>query len=158
MKIFIYSLFILCLISIISPVQIFADTILNFYMNDFYSKSNEASQILREIENTLKEGSRSKVCSRQREAAKLGLLANESLIKAYEIEGAQPPMSIIKASQQRWESILNECWKNIGEYIKFLNLHSYRFTDERYFGFNAINTLKNRINKNTKHKNKNNWA
>ena len=109
MKIFIYSLFVLCLISIISPVQIYADTTLDFYMNDFYSKSNEASQILKEIENTLKEGSRDKVCSRQREAAKLGLLANKSLIKAFEIEGAQPPMSAIKASQQRWESILNEC-------------------------------------------------
>ena len=109
MKIFISSLFVLCLISIISPVQIYADTTLDFYMNDFYSKSNEASQILREIENTLKEGSRDKVCSRQREAAKLGLLANKSLIKAFEIEGAQPPMSAIKASQQRWESIMNEC-------------------------------------------------
>ena len=109
MKIFVYSLFILCLISTISPVQIHADTTLDFYMNDFYSKSNEASQILREIENTLKEGSRDKVCSRQREAAKLGLLANKSLIKAFEIEGAQPPMSAIKANQQRWESILNEC-------------------------------------------------
>ena len=97
------------LILIISPVQIYADTTLDFYMNDFYSKSNEASQILKEIENTLKEGSRDKVCSRQREAAKLGLLANKSLIKAFEIEGAQPPMSAIKASQQRWESILNEC-------------------------------------------------
>ena len=109
MKIFIYSLFVLCLISIISPVQIYADTTLDFYMNDFYSKSNEASQILKEIENTLKEGSRNKVCSRQREAAKLGLLANKSLIKAFEIEGVQPPMSAIKASQQRWQSILNEC-------------------------------------------------
>ena len=109
MKIFIYSLFVLCLISIIYPVEIYANTTLDFYMNDFYSKSNEASQILREVENTLKEGSREKVCSRQREAAKLGLLANKSLIKAFEIEGAQPPMSAIKASQQRWESILNEC-------------------------------------------------
>ena len=109
MKIFIYSLFVLCLISIIYPVEIYANTTLDFYMNDFYSKSNEASQILKEIENTLKEGSRDKVCSRQREAAKLGLLANKSLIKAFEIEGAQPPMSAIKASQQRWESILSEC-------------------------------------------------
>ena len=109
MKIFIYSLFVLCLISIIYPVEIYANTTLDFYMNDFYSKSNEASQILKEIENTLKEGSRDKVCSRQREAAKLGLLANKSLIKAFEIEGVQPPMSAIKASQQRWESILNEC-------------------------------------------------
>ena len=93
----------------ISPIQIFADTALDVYMNDFYSKSNEAGQILEEIEITLKEGSREKVCSRQREAARLGLLANKSLIKAFEIEGSQPPMRVIKASQQRWEAILNEC-------------------------------------------------
>ena len=40
---------------------------------------------------------------------RLGILANKSLIKAYEIEGSNPPMQAIKASQQRWESILNEC-------------------------------------------------
>ena len=109
MKIFIFKIFIVCLVIVISPVQIFADTVLDVYMNDFYSKSNEASKILKEIEDTLKEGSRKKVCSRQREAARLGLLANESLIKAFEIEGANPPMNAIKASQKRWESILNEC-------------------------------------------------
>ena len=109
MKIFIFTSFIVCLITIISPTQIFAETALDIYMNDFYSKSNKASQILKEIENNLKEGSREKVCTRQREAAKLGLLANKSLIKAFEMEGAQPPMKAIKASQQRWESILNEC-------------------------------------------------
>ena len=109
MKIFIFTSFIVYLIAIISPIQIFANTALNFYMNDFYSKSNEARQILKEIENSLKEGSRKKVCSRQREAARLGLLANKSLIKAFEIEGSDPPMQAIKESQQRWESILNEC-------------------------------------------------
>ena len=109
MKIFICTSFLVCLVTIISPVKIFADTALNVYMNDFYSKSNEASQILKEIEDTLKEGSRKKVCSRQREAARLGLLANKSLIKAFEIEGANPPMQSIKVSQRIWESILNEC-------------------------------------------------
>ena len=109
MKMIIYTCFLICLITIISPIQIFADTALDVYMNDFYSKSNQASQILKEIENSLKEGSRKKVCSRQREAARLGLLANKSLIKAFEIEGVQPPMQAIKASQQRWESILSEC-------------------------------------------------
>ena len=106
MKIFIFTIFI---VSLISPIQIFANTELDFYINDFYSKSNEASLILKEIENSLKEGSRKNVCSMQREAARLGLLANKSLIKAFEIEGAQPPMSAIKATQQRWESLLNEC-------------------------------------------------
>ena len=109
MKIFVFASFIVFLVTIIFPVENFADTALDVYMNDFYSKSNEASQILKEIENSLKEGSRKKVCSRQREAARLGLLANKSLIKAFEIEGANPPMQIIKARQQRWESMLNEC-------------------------------------------------
>ncbi len=80
MKKFVFASFILCLVTIISPVKILADTALDVYMNDFYSKSNEASQILKEIENSLKEGSRKKVCSRQREAARLGILANKSLI------------------------------------------------------------------------------
>ena len=109
MKMFLFTSIVMCLITIISPIQIFADTALDVYMNDFYSKSNEASQILKEIENSLKEGSRKKVCSRQREAARLGLLANKSLIKAYEIQGGQPPLEAIKATQKRWESILNEC-------------------------------------------------
>ena len=109
MKTFVFTSFIMCLVTIISPVEIFAETALDVYMNDFYSKSNEASEILKEIEKSLKEGSRKKVCSRQREAAKLGLLANKSLIKAFEIEGTNPPIEAIKASQQRWESILNEC-------------------------------------------------
>ena len=106
MKIFIFAIFI---VNFISPIQIFANTELNFYINDFYSKSYKASQILKEIENSLKEGSRKKVCSRQREAARLGLLANKSLIKAYEIQGEQPPLEAIKATQKRWQSILNEC-------------------------------------------------
>ena len=109
MKIFVLASFIACLVMIISPVEVSSNTALDVYMNDFYSKSNKASQILKEIENSLKEGSRKKVCSRQREAARLGLLANKSLIKAFKIEGANPPMQAIKASQQKWESILNEC-------------------------------------------------
>ena len=109
MRISLFTIFIVCLVTINSPVEIFADTALDVYMNDFYSKSNEASQILKEIENSLKEGSRKKVCSRQREAARLGLLANKSLIKAFEIEGTKPPIQAIKASQERWESILSEC-------------------------------------------------
>jgi len=102
------SIFFLYII-IIPPDISYSNTALDVYMNDFYSKTNEASKILKEIEDTLKEGSRKKVCSRQREAARLGILANKSLIKAFEIEGSNPPMEAINASQQKWESILNEC-------------------------------------------------
>ena len=105
----VFPIFIISVILTISPIIIFAESSFDFYMNDFYSKSNEASQILQEIENNLKEGSREKVCSRQKEAARLGLLANKSLIKAFEIEGAKPPERAIKATQQKWESILNSC-------------------------------------------------
>ena len=105
--IFVFILIILTLL--ISPNQILAETALDVYIDDFYSKSNEASKILKEIEMNLKEGSRKNVCSRQREAARLGLLANKSLIKAFEIGGTEPPMEAIKSSQKRWEAILNDC-------------------------------------------------
>ena len=55
MKVFVFTSFMVFLVIIISPIEIFADTALEVYMNDFYSKSNEASQILKEIENSLKE-------------------------------------------------------------------------------------------------------
>ena len=102
------SLFICCFL-LFSPNESLAETPFDVYMNDFYSKSNQASKILKEIETNLKEGSRKNVCSRQREAARLGLLANKSLIKAFEIGGTEPPMDAISSNQKRWESILNEC-------------------------------------------------
>ena len=83
MNIFIFTYFLSLIICITSPTQIIAENILDIYMNDFYSKSSKASKILKEIEYNLKEGSRKKVCSRQREAARFGLLANKSLIKAF---------------------------------------------------------------------------
>ena len=63
----------------------------------------------KEIETNLKEGSRKIVCSRQREAARLGLQANKSLIKAFEIGGTEPPIEALKSSEKRWETILNDC-------------------------------------------------
>ena len=104
---FILLIFFLTNLFLINPIK--AETPLDVYMNDFYSKSNEATQILKEIENNLKDGTRKQVCSRQREAARLGLLANKSLIKAFEMEGAQPPKRAIKASKKIWESLLIEC-------------------------------------------------
>ena len=81
--------------------QIVAETTFDFYINDFYNKSNEARQILKEIEITLKKGSRSQVCARQREAAKLGLLANKSLIKAFEVSDTETSLEVIKTSEKR---------------------------------------------------------
>ena len=109
MKKYTYRSILIIIIIIILPTKLLAESELEIYINDFLSKSNEAGLILKEIETNLKEGSRKKVCSRQRKAAQLGLLANESLIKAFEIEGRTPPMEEIRASQRRWEAIFNEC-------------------------------------------------
>ena len=109
MRRFLFAYLLILLNCIVSPNQVLAETPLDVYMNDFYSKSNAASKILKEIETNLKEGSRKNVCSRQREAARLGLLANKSLIKAFEIAGTEPPIEAIESSQKRYESILNEC-------------------------------------------------
>ncbi len=109
MRKFIFASFLILLTLSIAPNQTLAETPIDIYMNDFYFKSNQASKILKEIETNLKEGSRLNVCSRQREAARLGLLANKSLIRAFEIGGTEPPVEAIKSSQKRWESILNNC-------------------------------------------------
>ena len=97
------------IINIHNPNQVNAENKLDFYMNDFYEKSNEASNILKEIESDMKMGIKTRTCSRQTKAAKLGILANESLIKAFKIAGTEPPYSSINASQKRWESLLNDC-------------------------------------------------
>ncbi len=109
MKIIIFSFLIIYSININIPNQVNAEYNSDFYMNDFYTKSNEASQILKEIESDMKLGIKKKICSRQIRAAKLGILANESLIKAFQITGTEPPFASINASQKRWESLLNNC-------------------------------------------------
>ena len=81
MRGFILSSLIILFNNITLQNQIEAEPTLNAYMNDFYSKSNEARQILREIEIDLKNGSRINKCARQRKAAKLGIMANDSLAK-----------------------------------------------------------------------------
>ena len=54
MKIFAFVSFILCLVTIITPVEIFADTALDVYMNDFYSKSMKLARFLKKSKIVLK--------------------------------------------------------------------------------------------------------
>ena len=96
-------------INIYIPNRVNAENKLDFYMNDFYAKSNEASLILKEIEGEMKAGIRRKVCTRQIKAAELGIQANKSLIRAFQIAGTEPPNSSLNASQERWESLINDC-------------------------------------------------
>ena len=109
MKRMIVNFLVIYTINMHIPNQVNAEKKLDFYMNDFYSKSNEASLILKEIESDIKLGNKIKICSRQIKAAKLGILANESLFKAFQIAGTEPPISAINASKEKWESLLNDC-------------------------------------------------
>ena len=111
MKRIIINFLVILTINMYISTQVNAENKLDLYMNDFYTKSNEASLILKEIESDMKLGIKKKICSRQIKAAKLGILANESLIKAFQIAGTEPPNSSINASQKRWESLLNDCKK-----------------------------------------------
>ncbi len=109
MKKIIINFLVIFIINTQIPNQVNSENKLDFYMNDFYTKSNKASQILKEIESDMKEGIKEKICSRQIKAAKIGIQANESLIKAFQIAGTKPPNSSINASQKRWKSLLNNC-------------------------------------------------
>ena len=97
----------LSLVLSLLPVQ--ADTQFEQYMEDFYEKQEMASKLLKEVENDLKDGSREKVCARQREAAAYGIKATESLIKAFEISGTAYEMKDIKAGLNKWRDIRDNC-------------------------------------------------
>ena len=86
-----------------------AETEFEMYLSDFYQKQNKASKILKEIEIDLKDGTRDKVCSRQREAAKYGIEATESLIKAFKINGSKIEMENLQAGLNKWKELRDYC-------------------------------------------------
>tara|TARA_B100000945_G_scaffold277704_1_gene243068 strand:+ start:170 stop:499 length:330 start_codon:yes stop_codon:yes gene_type:complete len=89
------------------PVK--ANTEFEIYLNDFYQKQARASQILKEIEMDLKDGSRNKICARQREAAIYGIEATESLIKAFEVNGSKNQMENLQAGLNKWRELRDYC-------------------------------------------------
>ena len=86
-----------------------AETDFEMYLSDFYQKQDKASKILKEIEIDLKDGTRDKVCSRQREAAKYGIEATESLIKAFKINGSNIEMENLQAGLNKWKELRDYC-------------------------------------------------
>ena len=100
----IYSFF---FFTTLKPVH--ANTDFEMYLSDFYQKQEKASQILKEIETNLKDGSRDKVCARQREAAIYGIEATESLIKAFEVNGSNNQMKNLQAGLDKWRELRDYC-------------------------------------------------
>ena len=100
--IFAFGLFILLI-----PVN--AETEFEMYLNDFYQKQERASKILKEIETDLKDGSKDRVCARQKEAARYGIEATESLIKAFKINGSKTNMENLEAGLDKWRELRDFC-------------------------------------------------
>ena len=106
-------LFPLLLISLVllfaSVMSANAESEFEMYLSDFYQKQEKASQILKEIETDLKDGSRERVCARQREAASYGIEATESLIKAFKTNGSKTEMENLQAGLDKWRELRDYC-------------------------------------------------
>ena len=93
----------------ISLLPVKAETEFEIYLNDFYQKQERASKILKGIELGLKDGSRDRVCSKQREAARYGIEATESLIKAFKINGSKTEIENLEAGLNKWKELRDYC-------------------------------------------------
>ena len=106
-------LFPLLLISLVllfsSVISANAESEFEMYLSDFYQKQEKASKILKEIETDLKDGSRDRVCARQREAASYGIEATESLIKAFKTNGSETEMKNLQAGLDKWKELRDYC-------------------------------------------------
>ena len=92
-----------------SVISVNAESEFEMYLNDFYQKQEKASKLLKEIETDLKDGSRDRVCSRQREAASYGIEATESLIKAFKTNGSKTEMDNLQAGLDKWRELRDYC-------------------------------------------------
>ena len=92
-----------------SVISVNAESKFEMYLSDFYQKQEKASKILKEIETDLKDGSRDRVCARQREAARYGIEATESLIKAFKINGSKTEMENLQAGLNKWKELRDNC-------------------------------------------------
>jgi len=92
-----------------SVISVNAESEFEMYLSDFYQKQEKASKILKEIETDLKDGSRDRVCARQREAASYGIEATESLIKAFKTNGSESQMENLQAGLDKWRELRDYC-------------------------------------------------
>jgi len=92
-----------------SVISVNAESEFEMYLSDFYQKQEKASKILKGIETDLKDGSRERVCARQREAAIYGIEATESLIKAFKTNGSLSQMENLQAGLDKWKELRDYC-------------------------------------------------
>ena len=93
-----------------SATSLKAESEFEMNLNNFYQQQEKASKILREIETELKDGSRNRVCTMQREAASYGIEATESLIKALKNNGSKTEIDNLKAGLNKWRELRDYCY------------------------------------------------
>ena len=107
------SIFLLSLIFIVLLffpfISVNAESKFDMYLSDFYQKQEKASKLLKGIETDLKDGSRDRVCARQREAASYGIEAMESLIKAFKTNSSKTEMENLQAGLDKWRELRDYC-------------------------------------------------
>ena len=105
-----FPLLLICFVILFfSVISVNAESEFEMYLSDFYQKQEKASKILKEIETDLKDGSRDRVCARQREAASYGIEATESLIKAFKTNGSESQMENLQAGLDKWRELRDYC-------------------------------------------------
>ena len=109
MKRLFFLSFIFFALFLFSLTPVSAESEFDMYLSDFYQKQEKASKILKEIETDLKDGSRDRVCARQREAASYGIEATESLIKAFKTKGSESQMENLQAGLDKWRELRDYC-------------------------------------------------
>ena len=109
MKQFFPLLLISLVLLLSSVISVNAESEFEMYLSDFYQKQEKASKILKEIETDLKDGSRDRVCARQREAASYGIEATESLIKAFKTNGSKTEIENLQAGLDKWRELRDYC-------------------------------------------------
>ena len=93
-----------------SAVSANAEPDFEINLSIFYQQQQKASKILREIEKELKNGSRDRVCTRQREAASYGIEATESLIKALKNKGSKTEIKNLQSGLDKWIELRDNCY------------------------------------------------
>ena len=109
MKRFFLLLFISVVLLFFFVISVNAESEFEIYLSDFYKKQEKASKIIKEIEADLKDGSRDRVCARQRKAATYGIEATESLIKAFKTNGSKTEMENLQAGLDKWRELRDYC-------------------------------------------------
>ena len=106
------SIFLLSLIFVLlffPFISVNAESKFDMYLSDFYQKQEKASKLLKGIETDLKDGSRDRVCARQREAASYGIEAMESLIKAFKTNSSKTEIENLQAGLNKWREMRDYC-------------------------------------------------